>query len=161
MRTGDAAGPSGDGFVRAADGGLRWGRYGAAGLLVRHVDTASGVASYFVALRSRHTHMGGSWAIPGGALAYRETPIEAALREFHEEIGLALPPDRVVQVHEDDHGGWSYWTVLLDLDEPFPPPATTNWETAAVRWVTADELHHLDLLPPFRATMQRLGFLPT
>jgi 8-oxo-dGTP diphosphatase len=153
-------GPSAEAFVRAADGGLRWGRFGAAGLLVRHVDAATGVTSFFVALRSRHTHMGGTWAIPGGARAHHETPVEAALREFREEIGLALPPELVTQVHEDDHGGWSYWTVVLDVDEPFPPPATTNWETAGVRWARPDELSDLDLLPPFRATMTRLGFLP-
>jgi 8-oxo-dGTP diphosphatase len=101
-----------------------------------------------------------SWAIPGGALAYSETPVEAALREFHEEIGLLLPPERVVQIHEDDHGGWSYWTVVLDVDEPFPLPTNTNWETAEVRWAGEEQLHELALLQPFRATMVRLGFLP-
>ncbi|MGH9212142.1 MAG: NUDIX domain-containing protein [Acidimicrobiales bacterium] len=160
MRAGGIGDPlSGDGFVRAADGGLRWGRYGAAGLLVRHVHTVTGVDSYFVALRSQHTHMGGTWAIPGGALAYRETPVEAALREFREEVGLTLSPDQVVQIHEDDHGGWVYWTVLLDVDEPFPLPTTVNWETADVRWVRKDELYDLPLLEPFRATMVRLGVL--
>lgn len=116
-------------------------------------------ASFFIALRSTLTHMGGRWAIPGGALAHDETPVEAALREFHEEIGLRLPPERVAQIHEDDHGGWSYWTVVLDVDEPFPLPATTNWETADVRWAGEEELRQLPLLPPFRATMIRLGFL--
>jgi 8-oxo-dGTP diphosphatase len=151
---------SGDRFVRVADGSLRWGHYGAAGLLVRHVDAVTGVTSFFVALRSPHTHMGGTWAIPGGALRHGESPTEAAVREFHEEIGLLLSPERVVEVHEDDHGGWSYWTVVLEIDDPFSLPATTNWETAAVKWVDEDELCDLDLLQPFRAMMVRLGFIP-
>jgi 8-oxo-dGTP diphosphatase len=151
---------SGDGFVRVADGTLRWGRYGAAGLLVRHVDGATETSWYFVALRSAHTHMGGTWAIPGGALAYGEGPVEAALREFREETGMSLSPDGVAQVHEDDHGGWSYWTVVMDLDERFALPTGLNWETADVRWVPQHELDDLHLLAPFRAMLARLGFLP-
>jgi 8-oxo-dGTP diphosphatase len=154
---------SGDGFVQLADGSRRWGLYGAAGLLVRHLDPATETPSYFVALRSQHTHMGGTWAIPGGALTHTETPVEAALREFGEEIGLALAAHgvRVAQIHEDDHGGWSYWTVVVDVDERFPLPTGTNWETADVRWVDQDELDGLALLAPFRATLVRLGFLPS
>jgi 8-oxo-dGTP diphosphatase len=161
MEAGGVIGPlSGDGFVRVADGSQRWGRYGAAGLLVRHVDAVSGMASYFVALRSTLTHMGGTWAIPGGALTREETPVEAALREFREETGLILAQEGIVQLHEDDHGGWSYWTVVMDVDERFPLPPGTNWETADVRWVNQQELGDLPLLAPFRATMVRLGFLP-
>jgi 8-oxo-dGTP diphosphatase len=150
---------SGDGFVHLPDGSRRWGLFGAAGLLVRHVDGDTGSASYFVALRSQHTHMGGTWAIPGGALTESESPIEAAVREFREEVGLVLSPERVVEIHEDDHGGWSYWTVVVDVDERFPLPTGTNWETAEVRWVAEHELAALALLEPFRATLLRLGFL--
>jgi 8-oxo-dGTP diphosphatase len=161
MRAGGAIDPqSGDGFVQLADGTWRWGRFGAAGLLVRHLDAAGDVPWYFVALRSPRTHMGGTWAIPGGALARGETPVEAALREFREEVGLALAPERIALVHEDDHGGWSYWTVVVDVAERFPLPTGINWETDEVRWVVRDELATLPVLPPFRATMVRLGFLP-
>lgn len=161
MRAGGSVDPtSGDGFVRVADGSLRWGRYGGAGLLVRHVDEPADAVSYFVALRSQLTHMGGTWGIPGGALAEGEGPVEAAVREFREEVGLALSPERIALVHEDDHGGWSYWTVVVDVAERFPLPTAINWETAEVRWAVADELGDLALLAPFRATMVRLGFLP-
>src|SRR6266508_1817314 len=116
---------SGDGFVQVADGTQRWGLYGAAGLLVRHVDPGTETVSFFVARRSHHTHMGGSWAIPGGAIAKGESPVEAAVREFGEEIGLILSPVNVVQIHEDDHGGWSYWTIVVAVDERFPLPTNT------------------------------------
>ncbi|MDA8343245.1 MAG: NUDIX domain-containing protein, partial [Actinomycetota bacterium] len=69
---------AGDGFVVLADGSRRWGRFGAAGVLVRHVDPAG--TSYFVARRSLHCHQGGTWAIPGGALDPGETPLAGALR---------------------------------------------------------------------------------
>ena len=38
----------------------------------------------------------GQWALPGGRCDEGETPIEAALRELHEELGLALGPDDVL-----------------------------------------------------------------
>jgi 8-oxo-dGTP diphosphatase len=155
---------SGDGFVTAADGLPRWGRFGAAGVLVRHVaEGDGGEAWYVVARRSEHTHRGGTWAIPGGALDEGEAPLEAALREFAEELGMALGDHEhaVAHVHEDDHGGWSYWTVVIDVVErfPLPEPPACNWETADVRWVTASELAALELFDAFRATLVRLGVL--
>lgn len=148
---------SGDGFITLADGTRRWGRYGAAGVLVRHVDGDN--AAYFVALRSEWCHQGGTWAIPGGARNAEESPVDAALREFAEEIGLELDDFEVAEVHEDDHGGWSYWTVVVDVPERFAPPLALHWETAETRWVAADELAGLELFDAFRATLTRLGLL--
>jgi 8-oxo-dGTP diphosphatase len=162
MRAGGSVDPtSGDGFVRVADGSLRWGRYGGAGLLVRHVAEPADAVSYFVALRSQLTHMGGTWGIPGGALAEGETPVEAAVREFREEVGLALTPERIALVHEDDHGGWSYWTVVVDVPERFalPGAAALNWETAGTGWIPHHRLSELELHDAFRRTLVRLGFL--
>ena len=38
----------------------------------------------------------GQFALPGGRLDPGETPEEAALRELHEELGLALEPDAIL-----------------------------------------------------------------
>ncbi|MEM9174877.1 MAG: CoA pyrophosphatase [Myxococcota bacterium] len=38
----------------------------------------------------------GQWALPGGRLDEGETAVEAALRETHEEIGLALSEENVL-----------------------------------------------------------------
>jgi 8-oxo-dGTP diphosphatase len=144
---------SGDGFITVRDGSVRWGRYGAAGVLARSGDRV------FVALRSPHSHHGGVWAIPGGALNSDETALEGALREFAEEIGVYLTDYEVAIEHEDDHGGWSYWTIVLDLPTPFEAPDRLHWETSATSWVTLDELAELELHPAFRATLLRLGLL--
>jgi 8-oxo-dGTP diphosphatase len=152
-------GRSGDGFVTLADGSRRWGLFGAAGVLVRHAPDQGAEPQYFLARRSSYTHLGGTWAIPGGALDEGETPLEGALREFDEEIGLPLHQHQfeVVEVHEDDHGGWSYWTLVVDVPDRFDLPTSLTWETAEVRWVPASELPTLELFGAFRATLARLG----
>src|SRR5205807_8683973 len=78
---------SGDGFVIVADGSRRWGRFGAAGVLVRHTGD-DGAIAFFLARRSEFCHRGGTWAIPGGALNSDEEPLAGALREFAEDIGV-------------------------------------------------------------------------
>jgi 8-oxo-dGTP diphosphatase len=152
-------GVSGDGFVTVSDGTQRWGRFGAAGVLARHVDD-DGEPHYFLALRSSWTHKGGTWAVPGGALNHGETPLEGALREFAEEIGHVIEAYDVAEIHEDDHGGWTYTTVVVDVPERFEIPAAYSWETADARWVPASQLTELELFEAFRATLTRLGLLP-
>ncbi len=149
---------SGDGFITVADGGVRWGRYGAAGILARHIDPA-GTAWYFVARRSMYCHRGGTWGIPGGALDHGESPLEGALREFAEEIHVLPEPYTVVDIHEDDHGGWSYWTVLLDVPSRFPEPTELSWETDDARWVPSADLRSLALFDAFEATLARLAII--
>jgi 8-oxo-dGTP pyrophosphatase MutT (NUDIX family) len=43
----------------------------------------------------------GQWALPGGRCDEGETPVEAALRELHEELGLALGPGDVLGLLDD------------------------------------------------------------
>jgi 8-oxo-dGTP pyrophosphatase MutT (NUDIX family) len=43
----------------------------------------------------------GQWALPGGRCDEGETPVEAALRELHEELGLKLGPDDVLGLLDD------------------------------------------------------------
>ncbi len=49
---------------------------------------------FFLTQRARGLRRhAGQWALPGGRLDAGETPLEAALRETEEEIGLTLTPD--------------------------------------------------------------------
>jgi 8-oxo-dGTP pyrophosphatase MutT (NUDIX family) len=54
-------------------------------------DDATGRAALLLTLRAAdlRSHRG-QWALPGGRCDEGETPIEASLRELHEELGLEL-----------------------------------------------------------------------
>jgi 8-oxo-dGTP pyrophosphatase MutT (NUDIX family) len=58
---------------------------------------AAGGASLLLCLRAlRMTRHAGQWALPGGRIDAGETPLEAALRELDEELGVRLEPHSVV-----------------------------------------------------------------
>ena len=129
----------GNGWVRCSRGHRHWGKFGAAGLLV--TDGLRVLLQH----RSAWTHEGDTWAIPGGARDSHEDAVTAALREVAEETDLdtsALTPG---QVWIDEHGGWSYTTVLA-LAHSDLTVRSVNFESVEVRWwpmqdVTALKLH--------------------
>ena len=132
---------SGDGWTRCARGHRHWGLFGAAGLLVvRNSDV-------LLQLRSPHTHNGSTWSVPGGARDADESASSAALREACEEIGLTAPDVEPVSQSVDDHGGWSYTTVIARLLRPIT--LVHNYESDDVRWVSAVEITSLPLHPGF------------
>jgi len=50
----------------------------------------------------------------------------------------------------DDHGGWSYQTVVAAAPRPFPVRAVSS-ETSNASWVAAEQVAALDLHPGFAA----------
>ncbi|WP_407653002.1 NUDIX hydrolase [Baekduia soli] len=62
----------------------------------RMVGVAGGAAFLLCRRTPRLKHHAGQWALPGGRLDAGETPLEAALRELDEELGLKLGPDDVL-----------------------------------------------------------------
>ena len=146
----------GNGWVVSAGGDRRWGRFGAAGLLLRAADpTDPDTPLVLLQHRAVWTASGDTWALPGGARDSHETVEEAAVREAAEEAGLQagqLTVRATVVTHEVP--GWSYTTVIADAAEQLPTIA--NRESAELRWVAEAQVAALPLHPGFAASWQRL-----
>jgi 8-oxo-dGTP diphosphatase len=139
----------GNGWVVCSLGHRHWGRFGAAGLLV--TDGTRVVLQH----RAPWTHDGDTWGLPGGARDSHEDVVTAALREAAEEAGL--DPASVAPIVEwvDDHGGWSYTTVvaraLVALE-----PRVANAESTDMRWWGIDEVGTLPLHQGFASAWPTL-----
>src|SRR3954447_10287307 len=62
----------------------------------RMVGVAGGAAFLLCRRASRLSSHAGQWALPGGRLDDGESPLDAALRELDEELGLRLGPESVL-----------------------------------------------------------------
>jgi 8-oxo-dGTP pyrophosphatase MutT (NUDIX family) len=62
----------------------------------RMVGVAGGAAFLLCRRAPRLRSHAGQWALPGGRLDDGETPLDAALRELDEELGLRLSPDSAI-----------------------------------------------------------------
>ena len=144
----------GDGFVFSG-GRNYWGLHGAAGLLLR-ARRGDGTFAVLLQHRAPWSHQGGTWALPGGARDSHETVEEAALRETHEEAGLAEDQLSVwnavvtAEVFDDGTSRWTYTTVLADA--PALLDTVPNRESSELRWVAIDEVADLPLHPGFAAS---------
>jgi 8-oxo-dGTP pyrophosphatase MutT (NUDIX family) len=142
--------PPGDGWAHCARGHRHWGLFGAAGLLLRH-RSPDGVDWLLMQHRASWSHHGDTWGLLGGARMPGETAEQAAEREACEEAGLPGSSYTVLGSYTDDHGGWSYVTVLAEAPSLVPARATTA-ESTAVAWMRLEELDGLPLHPGFAGT---------
>ena len=87
----------------------------------------------------------GQWALPGGRCDDGETPVAAALRELHEELGLQLEPDDVLGLLDDypTRSGYLITPVVVwaaNSDAMSPSPA----EVASVHRIALDAIEAPD-----------------
>jgi 8-oxo-dGTP diphosphatase len=149
----------GDGFVASPDGTRQWGRFGAAGLLLR-APRAGGGAMVLLQHRAPWSHQGGTWALPGGARDSHETSVHAAVREAHEEAGIVPGAVRVrgSRVTATAPSGWTYTTVVADAAETLP--IVPNRESTELAWVPEEEVDARELHPGFAAAWPLLRAQP-
>jgi 8-oxo-dGTP diphosphatase len=136
----------GNGWTTCGQGHRHWGRFGAAGLLAFAPD--EGQTCVLLQRRSWWGNHGGTWGPPGGARDSHESAVTAALREAEEECAMPADAVSVTGIFRDDHGGWSYQTVIASAPRPFPARAVSS-ETSQVSWVAAEDVAALDLHPGF------------
>jgi 8-oxo-dGTP diphosphatase len=150
----------GDGWVLSASGAMFWGRHGAAGLLLR-APLPDGTKAVLLQHRAGWSHQGGTWGLPGGARDSHETPEQTAVREAHEEAGLAAEhvvvrtaviTASVTATLSGSH--WTYTTVVADA--PHPLDTVPNHESDELRWVAEEDVAALPLHPGFAASWLQL-----
>jgi 8-oxo-dGTP diphosphatase len=147
----------GDGWVDCLCGNKHWGLHGAAGIAL--IDESSILLQH----RAPWVHNGGTWGIPGGARDSHESIIEAALREAHEEIGLEPSHITPIDTFIDDHGNWSYTTVICNIAtgyshilESIIDPQGHNEEVQEMKWVELASLATINLHPSFANSLAQL-----
>lgn len=93
------------------------------------------------------------WTAPGGGIAADESPVEAAVRELVEEIGLRLEPEDLYLVLVTEH----LWYNRHDRVHLFEVQAVRrsklvldNREVVEARFVTLPEAETFDLAPHLR-----------
>jgi predicted NUDIX family NTP pyrophosphohydrolase len=130
-------------------------------------DRSAGILLYRWGERSLEVflgHMGGpfwarkqegSWSIPKGLVEGDELPLDAALREFHEEIGVPAPSVPYAHLGDFRYSSGKVVTVFaaeadLHVEAVVSEPITVEWprgtgrthtfpEIDEVRWWQIDE----------------------
>jgi 8-oxo-dGTP pyrophosphatase MutT (NUDIX family) len=143
----------GDGWVQCAAGHRHWGRFGAAGLLIS--DGKRAILQH----RAPWTHEGDRWGLPGGARDSHEDATSTALREAHEEAEIEADLVEPLALSVDDHGGWSYTTVLSRPSGLIVPHAA-NAESTDVTWWGHADIEGLPLHAGLAAAWPRLESAP-
>jgi 8-oxo-dGTP pyrophosphatase MutT (NUDIX family) len=145
---------AGDAWLDCACGQRHWGLHGAAGLLLFRTGSA-GPTDVVLQHRALWSDQGGTWGVPGGALAPGESAVDGALREAVEEAGLDAGALEVLGSTVLDHGPWSYTTVLARATGP-QDPRPTDPESLEIAWVGLDDVPRRPLLPAFATAWPEL-----
>jgi 8-oxo-dGTP diphosphatase len=94
----------------------------------------------------------GEWSIPGGLVHLGETLNEAVAREAHEETGLEVRPEILVELLErifpDEQGRARYHYVLADFScRVIGGTLLAGSDAAEARWVCCEDLENFNLAP--------------
>jgi A/G-specific adenine glycosylase len=103
-----------------------------------------GDGRFFIQQRLADDVWGGLWEFPGGRLKPEEQPEQAVIREFWEETGYTVRPDR--KITTTIHFYTRYKVILhcflcaLDFSAPEEPPSPVLTAAQQYRWVSLAEL---------------------
>jgi len=110
-----------------------WGGRGA-GILLLAKDTGR----LLLVLRSQEVNEPGTWGMPGGKIDDEsESPVSAAKREAHEEVGFSGKL-KLIPAHVFKSGTFSFHNFIGIVDKEFKP--RLDWENDDAQWFTLDEL---------------------
>lgn len=104
----------------------------------------------------------GEWNIPGGLVEVGERLKDAVAREIREETGLEVIVEILLDVSDriirDPEGRVKYHYVLLDyLCRVAGGEIVAASDAADARWVTNNQLIHMELPDPIRKVLKKAG----
>ena len=142
---------SGEGYYFAKSGKRYWGRYGAAGALLRRVKE-DGTLEYLLAKRSANISAGGGqWAWPGGAhkdKKHAQSPQLTAYEELKEELGVYPEGIDPIATHTNFvEPDWQYETMIVDVTNNSSLTDSlkiSDDENSDLGWFTEDEIRDLN-----------------
>jgi 8-oxo-dGTP pyrophosphatase MutT (NUDIX family) len=129
--------------------------------LVEADDVDAGTALLLTRRASGLRSHGGQWALPGGRCDDGETPVEAALRELHEELGLKLGPGDVLGLLDDypTRSGYLITPVVLwsqkDAVITPSPDEVASVHRIALKDIERTEAFDFTLIPESRRRVIR------
>ena len=79
----------------------------------------------------------GRWGLPGGGVKRGELPIDAAIRELHEEVGIVATPEQLQYMFtkpyiSKNNFHFNYSAYVLDLREK--PKINLRVEISTAKW---------------------------
>lgn len=96
------------------------------------------------------------WGLVGGGVKKQETPLQAIVREIHEELGLRIPPDRFKKLAVYGEPGriaayrdgsiWRMVVVVFELQLENEPDMKISAESRELRFFGKEELENIDIV---------------
>ena len=123
-------------------------RYGVVGVIAEE-------GRYLLIRRSQTVLAPGKLCFPGGGIEPGETPQAALVREFQEELGVAIRP---IRLDWESLTPWNvhlqWWTAEI---EPNQTPVPNPDEVQEILYLTLDEmLAHPDMIVSNRPYLERI-----
>jgi len=156
---------TGEGYYFDTKGNRHWGKYGAAGALVRRMNS-DGQYEYLLAKRSKGLSQGGGkWAYPGGAHKDQDmakTIGATAKEEFAEEVGGDITALEPVAIHPFSPApDWSYDTYIFEVGAgQLGEVGIKDGENSEIGWFTADQMQQMadedKLIPEFAESLSAM-----
>ncbi len=108
--------------------------------------------------RNKDPHRG-FWVIPGGKIHAFERIADAAVREIHEETGLAVEVGDHFKVYEIVNPPNEHRIVIYSWAKVIGGTPKASDDLSDVRFFRAEELSHISLTPLVRRVLEDAGML--